>query len=96
MRRQKVEKLSDIISMYLKALHIDKKMKQVRLINSWEEIIGKNVAGATNKIFFKNKILFVYIDSAIIRNELLMIKSELKIRLNEQAGEKLVDDIVIR
>ena len=96
MRRQKVEKLGDVISQYLKALRIDKKMKQVSLINSWEEIIGKNVARATSKIFFKNRILFVYINSAIIRNELLMIKDELKKRLNEHAGEKLVDDIVIR
>ncbi|MCK5823607.1 MAG: DUF721 domain-containing protein [Bacteroidales bacterium] len=96
MRRQKVEKLNDVISQYLKALRIDKKMKQVSLINSWEEIIGKNVARATSKIFFKKRILFVYINSAVIRNELLMIKDELKKRLNEQAKETLVDDIVIR
>jgi len=96
MRKQKVEKLDNVISQYLKVLRIDKKLKQVRLINSWDEIIGRNVARATSKIFFKNRILFVYINSAIIRNELLMIKDELKKRLNEHAGEKMVDDIVIR
>jgi predicted nucleic acid-binding Zn ribbon protein len=96
MRRQKVEKLGDVISQYLKALRIDKKVKQVSLISSWEEIIGRNVARATSEIFFKKRILFVYINSAVIRNELLMIKDELKKRLNEHAGENLVDDIVIR
>ncbi|MBE9468288.1 MAG: DUF721 domain-containing protein [Bacteroidetes bacterium] len=96
MRRQKVEKLGDVISQYLKALRIDKKMKQVSLISAWEEIIGRNVARATNEIFFKKRILFVYLNSAVIRNELLMIKDELKKRLNEHAGENLVDDIVIR
>jgi hypothetical protein len=59
-------------------------------------MLGNNIARATTKIFIKDRVLFVYLKSSIVRNELMMLKSSIIKSLNEQAGEKVIDDIVLR
>ena len=96
MRRSNTQNISDVVSQLLKELHIDHKLKEIRLINSWEEILGKNVARATTNIFIKNRILFVSLKSSVVRNELMMLKTGIIKALNEKAGEILVDDIILK
>lgn len=96
MRRSYVQNISEVVSQLLKELHIDNKIKEVRLINSWNEVLGNNVARATDKLYIKNRILFVHLKSAVVRNELSMLKSSIIKTLNEKAGEKVIDDIVLR
>ena len=96
MRKSNTQTLGEAIKNYLKALHIDEKINEVRLINSWEEVIGKTIAKATTNIYIKNKTLFVYLNSSVIRNELFMLKEEILKALNEKAGEKIIERIVLK
>ena len=96
MRRSNIQNISDVVSELLKELHIDHKLKEIRLINSWEEILGKNVARATTNIFIKNRVLFVYLKSSVVRNELMMLKTGIIKALNDKAGEIIVDEIILK
>jgi predicted nucleic acid-binding Zn ribbon protein len=96
MRRSNVESIGNVVNELLKTLNIDQKIKEVRLTGSWGEVLGKNVSRATQKVYIKNKVLFVYLNSSVIRNELLMLKSGIIKALNERAGEKVIEDIVFK
>lgn len=96
MQKSNTQPLKNVIRQYLKALNIDNKLKEIEAVNNWESIIGKTIARATNKIYIKNNILFIYIGSSVIRNELAMIKSGILKAFNDKAGEKLINDIVLR
>ena len=96
MRKSNTQTLGQAIKEYLKALNIDKKINEVRLINSWEEVIGKTIAKATTNIYIKNKTLFVFLNSSVIRNELFMLKEEILKALNKKAGEKIIERIVLK
>jgi predicted nucleic acid-binding Zn ribbon protein len=96
MRRKNTQKLGDVVQKYLEALDIDGKLKEVRLIKSWESVVGKMISNKTNNIFIKDKKLFVYLNSSIARNELSMVKDDLVKRLNQQAGGEVIEDIVLR
>jgi hypothetical protein len=96
MRRSNVQNISDVVSELLKELHIDQKLKEIRLINSWEELLGKNVARATTQIFIKNRVLFIYLKSSVVRNELMMLKTGIIKALNDKAGEIVVDELVLK
>ncbi len=88
--------LGEAIRAYLKAMGLDKKLKERNLINSWEEIMGKAVARATNDIALHNQVLFVRLNSSVVRHQLQMMKSGIIDALNRKAGEKLVNDIVFK
>ena len=96
MRKNNTEKIGKVIEDYIEALDVKGKLKEVRLIRSWEEIVGKMIARKTENIYVKDGKLFVEMNSSIARNELSMLKSSLINRLNEKAGDNIISDIVIR
>jgi len=96
MRKSQTQDISQIISGILKSNGLEDKLAETRLIQSWEELLGKSVAKLTKSMYVKNRTLFVSLNSSVVRNELAMIKKDLLIRLNEKAGKCIIDDIVLR
>jgi len=96
MRKSQTQNISQIISTILKANGLEDKLAETRLIQSWEELLGKSVARLTKSLYIKNRVLFVSLNSSVVRNELLMIKKDILIRLNEKAGKCIIDDIILR
>jgi predicted nucleic acid-binding Zn ribbon protein len=96
MRRKNETTLGDAIKAYLKAMGLDRKLKEHQLMNSWEDTLGKAVAAGTEKMYINNRVLFVQLNSSIIRQELQMMKTALIARLNQNVGEDLISDIVLR
>lgn len=96
MRRTETQPLKDALRAYTKALGIDRKMLEVRLIKSWEEVVGKLLAQYTTKIYIYNSKLFVHINSSIARSELFMVRESLANQLNDKVGEKVITEIVFR
>lgn len=96
MRRKNTQKLGEVISKYLEALDMDGKLKEVRLIKAWEDVVGSLIARKTDRIFIKDRKLFVYMNSSIARSELYSVRQSLVERLNSQAGGQVIDDIVMK
>jgi len=81
---------------YIKEMHLEGKLNEVSVINSWEETVGKAIASRTTKIYIKDQVLYVFLNSSVVRNELLMLRQALREKLNERAGAEVVKDIVLR
>ncbi len=96
MERSNTQNIREIIRAYLKESGLEKPLKERQLIQSWESLLGKSVARATTKIYIKDKKLFVYLRSSVIRNELFMLQEEILKKLNEAAGEELVKEIILK
>lgn len=96
MRRSNTQKLGEVIRDYLKESNLEKKLTEIQLINSWEEIVGKEIARRTEKIYIRNNKLFVHFTSSVVRNEMLLHRETIRTRLNEQAGEELITEIVLK
>ena len=95
MKRQNTQSLGVVMRQYMRAMGISQKIKEVKLIQQWDEIIGKQIANQTEKIFIKNKVLFIKIESSIIKQELLMLKSGVIKKYNDFAKEIIIKDMVL-
>lgn len=96
MRKSQTQKIGDVISECLRELQIERKLKEVSLVSQWEEIMGRTVAIRTDKIYIKGKILYIHVTSSVLKAELIMMRQQIIDRLNENAGERLLEGIVIR
>jgi predicted nucleic acid-binding Zn ribbon protein len=96
MRKSNTQKISEVILDCLRELRIDRKLKEVQLVTQWESMMGKTVANRTSRIYIKNGILYVHVTSSVLKSELLMMRQEIVDKLNENAGERLIEEIVIR
>ncbi|MDX1652856.1 MAG: DUF721 domain-containing protein [Brumimicrobium sp.] len=92
-RSSQNQDIGSVIDKMLKAYGLDGKMKEMDVINSWEEMMGKAVANRTEKIFIQNKILHLQINSSVMRDELLFGKQVIIERVNQKAGFQLITDV---
>ncbi len=96
MRKSNTQPLGDIIHDYLRAIDAEKKISEVRIIDSWPQVVGLTIAKKTENLYIKNRVLFVYLNSSIVRTELLRIRESLPKALNERVGFKVIDEVIIR
>ncbi|MCF8379992.1 MAG: DUF721 domain-containing protein [Bacteroidales bacterium] len=96
MRKSETVKIREIINAILKERGLEGKMAENRLLNAWNELLGKTVANSTQNLYIKDNTLFVHLRSSVIRHQLMMIKPDLIKRLNEKAGIDIIENIVLR
>ena len=77
--------LKEVIEELLKTYHLSNKLKEVDIIQSWNQMMGKVIAQHTTNLYISNKTLFVSLDSAALRTELVFAKTKiLKMICNEK------------
>ena len=96
MRRTEIQSLGTVIQEYLRENKFDKKLAEVDIVSSWESIIGKQIARATSTIFIKDGTLHLHLKSSIVRNELLMMRSDIIRAINQKAGFEIITAIVLK
>jgi len=96
MRRSKTISIAEAVSDYIKEMNIGSKLSEAGVLNSWEETVGKAISSRTTKIYIKEHILYVHLNSSVVRNELLMLREALREKLNQKAGTEAIKDIVFR
>jgi len=87
--------IRDAIQEMLKTYRLDGKMAEVKLVASWEKVMGVMISRHTTEIFIRSKTLFVRLDSAALKNELAYGKEQIVLNLNEEAGSKVIEGVVI-
>ena len=96
MRRSNTQSLGEVMKEFIKANRIERKLKEVDVVQSWENLLGKTIAGYTRNIYIRKKILFVEISSSVVKNELFMMREEIKRKINEKEGEEIVRTIIFK
>lgn len=81
------------VEQYLKAMGLDRKMLETSVLAKWEQIMGNAVAARTTSKEIKDGILYLQIDSSVMRNELFQNRSVIIKRLNEEAGFEMVKEV---
>jgi len=96
MRKSNTQPLGEVLREYVRAMNMDRKLKEVDVVQSWETLLGKTIAGYTRDIVLSKKVLYVEISSSVVKNELVMMREEIRLKLNELAGEEMVLKIVFK
>ena len=96
MRKSNTQSISSVLKSYVRENHLERKLNELDLIKSWEEVMGKLVARYTGNLYIQNSTLFVETTSPVVRNELLMMKEEIRVHLNEVVGEELIKTIIFK
>ena len=96
MKRTKTQTIGEILNDFFKRPYVAAKVAEGRLEEYWREIVGDYVAEQTRNLKLENHILYVVVASSVVRNELFFRRDELVKQLNERAGVKLVNAMIVR
>ena len=95
MRRSNERPLKAVIEEFLDSFHLRDKINEAKVIGAWKEVVGEMVAKNTSQLHIRNKVLFVKVNSAALRNELLFARSKIITALNKEAGTIVIEEIVL-
>ena len=96
MRRTKTMLMGDLLKEFFSRPYVAAKVAEGRLPEIWREVAGDYAANLTSEINLENHILHIRVRSSILRSELFYRRDALGQKINEVAGLRLVNAVIIR
>lgn len=94
MRKPNDVTLKDAISKMLDVYRIRRKFDETSIVAVWPEIMGTAIANRTKQIYIHDKKLFIRIESSVIKNELVLVRTGIIQKLNDHAGSIVINEII--
>jgi len=96
MKRSNSEQVGNVVMQYLRQCGLETPLYEFRVVDAWPRVVGEALASYTQDLNIYNQVLFVRVSSSVVRNELMMRRSDLVSRLNREAGAQVITQIVLR
>ncbi len=85
--------MGEALSLWLDRYRLRRGTDETRVLQAWDEIMGPSIVRQTTKKKVQNQILYVQLESAVVRKELLMVKSKIISSINEHLGREAIKDV---
>ena len=96
MKKHNDQPIKDILKQLIQQNKWSDKVNEKRLLQCWEELLGKTIAKYTKQISLRNKKLYIEVDSAPLKNELVYSRNQMIQLINTKFGEGVVEEIIVR
>lgn len=94
-RKTNDAKLGDVIKSLVGAYGLSHKLYEAQIKAEWDVIMGPTIAKYTDKISLRKKTLYLQINSASLKQELLYGKEKIMKAVNEHIGKDYIEHLVI-
>ncbi|MEO6330693.1 MAG: DUF721 domain-containing protein [Ginsengibacter sp.] len=88
--------IGDALKEFLKKSKLKGGIQALQIEDAWGKIMGKTIARYTDKLEIVNQTLFISSAVAPLKNELLYQKEKIIERVNEELGEDVIKQVVIK
>lgn len=93
-RKPGVQPLKEAIDLMIEKYRLRTKYDQSYVVAHWTKIMGTTIGSRTKNIYIKNRTLFLQIESAPLRSELLRAKSKIIELINREMNSDLIDEVM--
>lgn len=93
-RKNDSQPLKDAIDALLRVYKLQNQFDETSIEANWAEIMGKPIAARTTKVYAKNQKLYLQIDSAPLKKELVMAKQKIIELINKHAGKTVIQEVI--
>jgi len=87
------QSMGEALSLWLDRYRLRRWTDETRVLQAWDELMGPSIVRQTTKKKVQNQILYVQLESAVVRKELLMVKSKIVSSINEHLGREAIKDV---
>jgi len=88
--------VKDILDGLLSCLGIESKIKQMSVLKSWPDVVGKRISKHSCPVAIRKGNLFVNVDSSGWLAQLSHFKEKIILEFNQRQGEEIVKNIYFR
>ena len=94
MKKSNEQTIKEAIQELLNAYKLNDGIRSSQVVKNWDKIAGSFISKNTEKLFIKNKVLFVKLNSPALKNELSFSKSKLIEKLNKSVKQEIINEII--
>lgn len=87
--------IGQAIQQLLNSYQLKSKFDETNLVSSWERLVGKSIAKRTKKVFIRNKVLFIELNSPAMKHDLNLHKSHILEIFHKEFGKDVVNEIIM-
>lgn len=95
-RKTNQESLGQVIERMLNVYRLKSGVRQVDLMQHWQEIVGNAVAAKTDQIELRGEILIIRMTSAAMKHELHYQRTEIAANVNAFFKEEIVKEVQLK
>lgn len=88
--------MGDLLEEFFARPYVAAKVAEGRLPDTWREVVGDAVANLTTDLRLENRILYVRLQSSVVRQELFYRREALRDRINEVSKVRLVNAVIVK
>lgn len=93
MKKSNSEQVGVILRRFMRDEGLETPLNQFRLMSAWKDVMGDGIEQYTGDMFIKNQTLFVKINSSVLKNNLMMMRTSLVDKLNNTVNAQVITDI---
>ncbi len=87
--------LKEWLRVFVQSPQLRDKLYQKRIEKAWDEMMGPVIRGYTRKIKLEGQVLIFYIESAPLKQELTIMREDIRQRMNEHLGEAFIREVKV-
>lgn len=95
-RKKDTQRLDELVRSVLRNMGLEERFKEQEVIELWPSVVGNTIASKTQELFMNRGTLYVRFSSAVVKNEVMMVKEGLMAALNERLGMVVVKEIILK
>ena len=88
--------MGDLLEEFFARPYVAAKVAEGRLPHTWREVVGDAVANLTTDLRLENRILYVRLQSSVVRQELFYQREALRDRINVVSKVRLVNAVIVK
>ncbi len=94
MERHKYTLIGSVIDSWLKSEGLETPLLQHRMVAGWGHVMGPAILKYTGDISIRGTRLIVQIKSPALRNNLMMMRSDICRKMNEYVHSQIITEVV--
>ncbi len=94
MRKTNDKPIKEAIEQMLQVYKIKQRFDETAVIAAWPQLVGKPVANRTKELFIHNKKMYLRVESSVVKSELMLMRSQIIEKINEEAKWNLLEEII--
>jgi hypothetical protein len=96
MRYSFTRSIQEVLRDFIEENKIGNQLVETEAVEYWNELVEKGIGPYSKRAWISKGVLYAEISSPVVRNELLIIREEIRKKINEKAGAEVIRQIVLR
>ena len=93
MIKNKPKQIGDLLMQFLRSEGLETPLLEHRIVSAWTTVMGEGVSKYTSELYVKNSVLWVKLKSPALKQNLMMMHSEITRRLNAHVQSQVISDV---